>query len=419
MKLDLDQGFAGSAIGDEARQIIGRCVHCGFCTAACPTYRLSGDELEGPRGRIYLIKQTLEGAAIGEVTRTHLDSCLSCRACETACPSGVEYGRLIEIGREVVARQAPAPWHRRLLERLLVELCSRPRPFAFVLWWARLLRPLLPRSLARRIPPAAAQPSPPRSGVVPAATRGSRRVILLEGCVQPALLPGVNAAARRVLARCGIETVVAPQAACCGALRLHGGDAAGGLDAARGNIDAWWPLVEAGADAIVMTASGCGVTVRDYGRLLRDDPAYATRAARLAAMTRDLVEVIDMVDVPAALRSVVAARVAFHPPCTLQHGQRLGGRVESVLRRCGAELSPVADVGQCCGSAGAYSILHPATAEALRERKLGNLVAGGPTEILSANVGCIAHLAVSSPVPVRHWIEWLDDRLATHAPEGE
>jgi glycolate oxidase iron-sulfur subunit len=418
VKLDLDDGFAGSAIGGEARQIIGRCVHCGFCTAACPTYRLSGDELEGPRGRIYLIKQALEGAAVGEVTRTHLDSCLTCRACETACPSGVEYGRLIEIGREVVARQAPAPWHRRMLERLLVELCSRPRLFALFLWSGRLLRPLLPRALAGRIPSANPQPSPPGSSAVPA-TRGSRRVILLEGCVQPALLPGVNAAARRVLARCGIETVVAPQAGCCGALRLHGGDTAGGLGAVRRNVDAWWPLVEAGADALVMTASGCGVTVRDYGRLLRDDPAYATRAARLAAMTRDLVEVIDAANVPAAPVSAVAARVAFHPPCTLQHGQRLGGRVESVLRRYGAELSPVADLGQCCGSAGAYSILHPVTAAALRERKLDNLVAGGPREILSANVGCIAHLAVSSPVRVRHWIEWLDERLAAHALVGE
>ncbi len=424
MKVDLAEEFAASGLGEEARRIISRCVHCGFCTAACPTYRLSGNELEGPRGRIYLIKQALEGEPVGEITRNHLDSCLSCRACESACPSGVEYGRLIEIGREVVAQQAPASLPRRAAQRLLIEVVSRSRLFAFFLWWGRLLRPILPAGLRARIPPGG--PAAGRSRSV-AATRmaalrppHARRMIMLEGCVQPSLLPGVEAAASRVLAYCGIATVYAPRAGCCGALRLHGGDVSGGLDAVRRNVDAWWPLVEAGAEAIVMTASGCGVTVRDYGRLLRDDPRYAERAARLSAITRDLCEVLDEASWPAGSPSAAAGeRLVFHPPCTLQHGQQLGGRVEALLRRFGADLQPVADLGQCCGSAGSYSILHPATAEALRARKLASLNVGAPTQILSANVGCIAHLAVSSPVPVRHWIEWLDERLRLAQTQGE
>lgn len=410
MRVDLPVQLADSAEALEAQRIIGSCVHCGFCTAVCPTYRLTGEELEGPRGRIYLIKNALAGERVTEVTARHLDSCLTCRACETACPSGVEYGQLIEIGRKVVDERLPMARWRRTLRRVALRMLMNHRRVSALLRTGRALRFLLPAGWAQHVP----KHSP---DIVQGKTSGptTRRVLLLQGCVQPALMPNVNAATERVLARFGIEAISAARAGCCGALPWHAGEESLAIQAARRNVDAWWPWIEQGVEALVMTASGCGAAVRDYGRLLRHEPGYAERAVRVAALVRDVVEVIADELHGQSLETRVdsgSLRVSFHPPCTLQHGQQLAGRVEDLLVKLGAEVLPLADAGQCCGSAGTYSLRHPHTANALRDRKLALLEREGPEEILSANVGCIAHLATASRVPVRHWIEWLDRRLA-------
>lgn len=328
----------------------------------------------------------------------------------------------MEIGQELVAEQRPRSTPRQFIDRVSFFVLTRPALFAMFLRLGRLLRPLLPARLSLHIPPSATSASvaAPQIPVAPPRGAASRaqRAILLEGCVQPVLLPNVNAAARRVLARLGIESITAAGAGCCGALRLHGGDAAGGLDDARRNIDLWWPLVESGADAIVMTASGCGITVRDYGRLLRDDATYAVRAARISALTVDLCEIvganIDRFEVPRK----PAPRIVFHAPCTLQHGQRLGGKVEALLTGVGARVLPVANASQCCGSAGTYSFRHPDTASELRERKLQSLIQDSPEAILSANVGCINHLSCVATRPVLHWVEWLDQWIDEAGVQG-
>jgi glycolate oxidase iron-sulfur subunit len=378
--------------GEAARAIVERCVHCGFCNATCPTYQLLGDELDGPRGRIYLIKQVLEGATPTTRTQEHLDRCLTCRACETTCPSGVEYGRLLDIGREMVEERVPrAPlsrWLRSTLRRGLTSRRARP-----------LLRLLQAARPGRRAP----------AGAWPTQTH-ARRMLLLEGCVQPAMFPNINAATARVLDAAGIELLIPRQSGCCGALRHHLNDHPGALADARRNIDAWWPAIEAGAEAIVMNASGCGAMVKEYAHLLRHDPAYASRARRVVELTRDISSVV--ADNVARGAASPRTRIAFHAPCTLQHAQRIRGTVEALLTAFGAELVPVADAHLCCGSAGTYSLLQPRLARQLRTAKLQALLAGRPSCILSANVGCIGHLGAAARIPVLHWIEWLDARLA-------
>lgn len=393
--------YANSARGREARELLRSCVHCGFCLEACPTYRVLGDERDGPRGRIYLIKQMVEGGPAGE-TRRHLDRCLTCRACETACPSGMQYGRLLEIGREIVDRPEVRPLRERLLRRALVRTLTSPRLLAVLLGAGRSLRPLLPRGLARTVPErrdAGEWPAP----------RHPRRMGVLEGCVQPALAPTINAAAARVLDGLGISLVPVTGAGCCGALAHHLGEEASAYAAARRSMLACDAALESGCEAIVSTASGCGAMVKDYARLLRDDPEHAAMAKRVAQATRDLCEVID----PTRLASLAqtwprAARLVLQSPCTLQHGQRLAGRVETLLAAAGYTLAPVADAGLCCGSAGSYSIMQPGLARELRSRKLATLMAGAPAAIATANVGCLVHLAAVAPVPVRHWIEFID-----------
>ena len=424
MQTNLAPEFRDTRQGQEAESILRKCVHCGFCTATCPTYQLLGDELDGPRGRIYLIKQVLEGAPVTERTQLHLDRCLTCRNCETTCPSGVQYGRLVDIGRQVVAERVERPAAERGVRWLLKEGLTSPL-FGPALKAGQMVRPLLPAALKAKVPArpgARAHRWPQREH--------PRKVLLLTGCVQPSMMPNVNSATARVLDAAGIQTLVADGAGCCGAIRTHLDDVEGGLADMRRNIDAWWPLVagltSAGkVEAIVMNASGCGVTVKDYGHALAHDPDYAARAARVSELTRDLSELLP--DLVPALAPALAQdraprrdagrparpRLAFHPPCTLQHGQQLRGGVEAGLRELGFEVGlAAAESHLCCGSAGTYSVLQPALATQLRDRKLGHLQAAAPEVIVSANVGCIQHLQSGTSTPVRHWVEVLDDALA-------
>ena len=408
MQTNLADFIKGTPDGDEAEAILRACVHCGFCTATCPTYQLLGDELDGPRGRIYLIKQVLEGAAPTRKTQLHLDRCLTCRNCESTCPSGVKYGRLVDIGRRVVEERVPRTLGNSIKRTTLKEFLPRTNLFKVAHRAGALARPLLSKGLQDKLQPA------PGAGRWPTRSH-ARKMLVLGGCVQPAMGPNINAATARVLDAVGVQLLVAPQAGCCGAVRYHMNDQAGGLDDMRRNVDAWWPYVEQEqVEAIVMTASGCGVTVKEYGHLLAHDPAYAAKAARIAMLTRDLSEILPQFEAQLALQVERnnARRVAFHPPCTLQHGQQIRGKVEGVLRAAGIDVVLCADSHLCCGSAGTYSVLHPEIAHALRERKLANLEATGASEIVSANIGCVSHLQAGTGTPVSHWIELLDRILA-------
>src|SRR5574340_420778 len=397
-------------LGREAEDILRKCVHCGFCTATCPTYQLLGDELDGPRGRIYLIKQMLEGAEVSETTQLHLDRCLTCRACETTCPSGVQYGRLVDIGRAVVEQRVPRPMADRLRRQALKETLPRRWLFDPALRLGQALRPLLPGALAAKVPARRSAGAWPRP-------RHARRMLALAGCVQPSLAPDINAATARVLDRLGISLIEAAGAGCCGALPGHLADGEAARENARRNIDAWWPHIENGIEAIVMTASGCGVFVREYDHLLRHDAGYRDKAARVAALTRDVSEVVAAEEqtLLALLSSRGAAgtrgRLAFHAPCTLQHGQKIRGVVERILVAAGYELTPVADSHLCCGSAGTYSILQPELSLQLRSRKLAALQAGAPAAIATANIGCLTHLQSGTDTPVAHWIASLERSL--------
>ena len=417
MQTNLAHEFKGTPEGTEAEAILRKCVHCGFCTATCPTYQLLGDELDGPRGRIYLMKQVLEGAPVTASTQQHLDRCLTCRNCESTCPSGVQYGNLVDIVRPIVDARVERPPRERALRWLLKEGLPSPL-FAPAMKLGQLVRPLLPASLKNKVPERAA----PHAHQWPTRSH-PRKVLMLMGCVQPAMLPNINSATARVLDAAGIQTVVADDAGCCGAIRTHLNDREGGLRDMRRNIDAWWPLVNGdtgggGFEAIVMNASGCGVTVKEYGHALARDPAYAEKAKRISALTRDLSELLP--DLVPRLKPKMRLRggappprLAFHPPCTLQHGQQLRGGVETHLTELGFEvkLAP-SESHLCCGSAGTYSVLQPELAYQLRDRKLANLAPIDAQAIISANVGCIQHLQTGTTTPVKHWIEVLDAALA-------
>jgi len=406
MQTNLADFIKDTPQGQEADAILRKCVHCGFCTATCPTYQLLGDELDGPRGRIYLIKQVLEGKPATEKTQLHLDRCLTCRNCETTCPSGVNYGRLIDIGRDVVDQQVQRPFAQQLVRTALKEALPRPQLFGTAMKLGQAVRPLLPEVLRNKVPERRdAGRWPQRSH--------ARKMLLLDGCVQPAMSPNINAATARVLDKLGIQLQIAPKAGCCGAIRYHLNDQAGGLDDMRRNIDAWWPYVAAGAEAIVMTASGCGVTVKEYGHLLQDDPLYAEKAKRISELTKDLSEIMPVFEAELAkqLTGKITQRIAYHPPCTLQHGQKIHGKVESVLRTCGIDVSLCADSHLCCGSAGTYSVTQPELSYQLRDNKIKNLEAMSPEVIVSANIGCLTHLQSGTDTPVRHWIELIDTAL--------
>ena len=418
MQTHLSPEFKGTPDGQAAEAILRKCVHCGFCTATCPTYQLLGDELDGPRGRIYLIKQVLEGVAPTRKTQLHLDRCLTCRNCESTCPSGVQYGQLIDIGRKLVEERVERPAGERLLRGALKVGLTSPL-FGPAMKLGQLVRPLLPQVLKNKVPAKGSE----RAHQWPTREH-PRKVLMLLGCVQPSMMPNINSATARVLDAAGIQTLVADGAGCCGAIRTHLADVPGGLADMRRNIDAWWPLVnglttQGKVEAIVMNASGCGVTVKDYGHALAHDPDYADKAKRISELTVDLSEMLP--GMVAAIKpklkkrgkSEAKPKLAFHPPCTLQHGQQLRGDVETQLAELGFEVQLAAvESHLCCGSAGTYSVLQPELATQLRNRKLAQLEPLQAQAIISANVGCIQHLQSGTTTPVRHWVEVLDEALA-------
>ncbi|MDP1537660.1 MAG: glycolate oxidase subunit GlcF [Burkholderiales bacterium] len=409
MQTNLADFIKDTPQGREAEAILRKCVHCGFCTATCPTYQLLGDELDGPRGRIYLMKQVFEGEPATAKTQLHLDRCLTCRSCETTCPSGVQYGRLLDIGRAVVAQQVPRSGLARLQRQALAAVLPRPALFNPLLALGRIARNVLPKVLDDVVP---GQPARARTWPIGG---HPRRMLVLEGCVQPALSPATNAAAARVLDKLGVSLVRAPNAGCCGAVTFHLDAQEQALAAMRHNIDAWWPHIEQGAEALIFTASGCGVMITDYGHLLAHDPAYAERAKRIAAMACDLSGAIEK-QKDQLKQLLVNNRpretFVFHSPCSLQHGLQLKGRVEALLAELGFDLAPIADAHLCCGSAGTYSIMQPEISAQLKTNKIRALTAPSPAQILTANIGCQTHLQAATKVPVRHWIEAVDDLLS-------
>jgi glycolate oxidase iron-sulfur subunit len=407
VQTSLTDHISSTPRGREAEAILRTCVHCGFCLATCPTYQILGDELDSPRGRIYLIKKMLEGAAATHKTLTHLDRCLTCRNCETTCPSGVQYGKLVDIGRHMAEQQVSRPPLERFKRALLNQVLPVGQRFGALFKLGRMAKPLLPKTLAEKIPHPSVVPDRPIGRITP-----HRKMLLLDGCVQPTLAPQINAAAARLLEQLGIALLATENAGCCGAVSFHLNYQEQGRDAMRRNIDAWWPHIDAGAEAIVITASGCGITVKEYGHHLKDDLAYAKKAARISALTRDISEIIlgeqtHLLEMLKKRPLPNATKVAWHAPCTLQHGQKITGVVEALLTAAGYDVMIPLEANLCCGSAGAYSLLEPEIATRLRDRKLANLSAPQPDVIATANIGCLTHLQSGSAVPVRHWIELL------------
>ncbi|MEJ2450906.1 MAG: glycolate oxidase subunit GlcF [Gammaproteobacteria bacterium] len=401
MQTKLQPAILATPQGQEADRILRNCVHCGFCTATCPTYQLLGDELDGPRGRIYEIKMALEGEAVSRQTQQHLDRCLTCLNCETTCPSGVQYHRLLDIGRAYVEQQVTRPLSQKLVRWLLRHTLPYPKRVALLLKLGQRFRPVLPAALASKIPSI-------QQAIRFQPQAASRKMLLLAGCVQPAMTPRTNQATAAILNKLGIDVIEASNAGCCGALSHHLNASEEAQRFMRNNIDAWWPYVEQGIEAIVITASGCGAMVKDYASQLQHDPAYADKAARIADLCRDLCEVMSEEDMH-KLASGNQRSIAFHAPCTLQHAQKLNGRVESLLRAAGYKLSVVQDSHLCCGSAGTYSVLQSAIANRLKQQKLEHLQAQQPELIVTANIGCQLHLQSGTELPVKHWIELFVD----------
>jgi glycolate oxidase iron-sulfur subunit len=394
----------------EANTILRNCVHCGFCTATCPTYVLLGDELDSPRGRIMLIKNMLEKdePATAETVK-HVDRCLSCLACMTTCPSGVNYMHLIDQARAHVEATYKRPVFERMLRAVLAYVMPRPQLFRLSLIGAKLASPMAPlmggrlQALFGLVPKALSAPEILGApGTYPAQGRRKGRVALLQGCVQSVIDPGINAAAIRLLTRLGFEVVVTEGEACCGSITHHMGHEHDALARARRMIDQW---TVANVDHVIITASGCGTTIKDYGYMLRLDPAHAEEAKAVSAKALDIVEFLSLQDLP---RAAGALRVTYHSACSMQHGQKMGDKAQKLLARAGFTVSDVPEGHLCCGSAGTYNILQPKLATALRDRKLANIAVTAPDVIATGNIGCITQLAIGTDIPVLHTVELLD-----------
>ncbi len=406
MQTSLLEKYRNSDLGAQSESILRKCVHCGFCLATCPTYDLLGNELDSPRGRIYQIKQVLEGVEPTQKTQLHLDRCLTCRNCETTCPSGVEYGHLIDAGRHIVEEQVQRPLSQRLLRLAMRTVLPYRNRIGPLVKLGQQFRAVLPATLKSHLPPKQQQ------GKWPAANK-PRTMLVLDGCVQPSMAPDINAATARVLDRLGISLVAIKEAGCCGAVSYHLNAQEEGLNFAKANIDAWWPHIESGAEAIVMTASGCGVFVKEYGSMLKDDAEYADKAKRISELCKDISEIIAVEDISPLKAGATGSTeaIAFHPPCTLQHGQKQLGTTETLLRSLGFNLVNVKDAHFCCGSAGTYSITQKSLSQKLLGRKISSLLKNNPATIATANIGCLLHLqSASGDTPVVHWIQLLDDR---------
>ena len=401
MQTKLADFIKNTPLGQEADAILRKCVHCGFCNATCPTYQLIGDELDSPRGRIYLIKQAVEGAPVSRRTQLHLDRCLTCRNCETSCPSGVNYGRLIDIGRAVVESRVKRAFTDRFTRRLLSSVLPYPKRFWPVFKLLQWLRPILPQTIQRKVPVKSKRLHWPTQ-------QHRRKMLILDGCVQPLMAPNINIAAARILNKLGITLTVAKGAGCCGALSYHLAQHERGMAFMKHNIDRWWPYIERGVEAIVVTASGCGITIKDYGEILKHDKAYAAKAERISAMVKDIGEVIANEDIQSVV-DPLEKKIAFHAPCTLQNGLKGNSVVEGVLRGLGVKLTEIKDNHLCCGSAGTYSILQSSISQRLLKNKIQSIENGNPELILTANIGCQLHLQSVTDKPVKHWIELLED----------
>lgn len=407
MQTNITEHFLTTPHGQEANKILRACVHCGFCTATCPTYQLLGDELDSPRGRIYLIKQILEGQAVSRKTQTHLDRCLTCRACETTCPSGVQYGRLIDIGRELTEEKVSRSWLENLQRLALRKILPYPQRFSLLLKTGQFFKPFLPAALKHKIPDT--------QKIKPPAEKNkthSRKMLILQGCAQSIATANTNIAAANILQKLGIQLIHAKEAGCCGAVSQHLSAPEEARDFMRNNIDAWWPYIEQGAEAIVSTASGCGVMLKDYAHLLKQDEQYAEKAEKISAMAKDIGEILTAETLPVDRIQAKIKNITFHSPCTLQHGQKLNGVVESILQQCGFKLNDVGDSHLCCGSAGTYSILQAKLSQQLLGNKLTALQKHKPDLIVTANVGCQLHMQTQADVPVKHWIELLDENFS-------
>lgn len=398
MQTNIPKALLETRHGKEADAILRSCVHCGFCSATCPTYQIQGDELDSPRGRIYQIKRVLEGNQATRNTQLHLDRCLTCLNCESTCPSGVEYNRLLDIGRFIVEKQVKRSPKDRLLRWLMRKIFPYSGRVKYLMAIAHIFRPLLPSGLKKKIP--ARQKITPQSFV-----QHKRKMLILEGCVQSVMTPLTNHRTRQLLDQLGIELIAPQQSGCCGSVSHHFSKEQEANVFMRKNIDAWWPYVEQGEiEALVVTASGCGKMLKEYGAVLQDDPEYAEKARVISELSRDLSEIISEDEIRQFKRKQVQT-LAFHAPCTLQHGLKLPGKVESLLRAAGYSLVNIDEPHLCCGSAGTYSILQPVLSQKLLRRKLEHLEKNKPELIVTANVGCQTHLNSRSTIPVLHWIE--------------
>ena len=399
MKTSITNNYLETLPGQEANRILRNCVHCGFCNATCPTYQLLGDELDGPRGRIYLIKNILEGETPTTKTKLHLDRCLTCRNCETTCPSGVEYGKLIDIGRKLVTDKVNRSIAQQLLRFSLRKFLLSSNLFSLSLHIGQLFRPLLPKRLAQNIPARI------NETLNWPTNEHSRKLLLVEGCVQTALQPNIDKAAAIVFDRMSIQSLRVNASGCCGAVSHHLNAEKEAHSYIKRNIDAWWPLIKTGSiEAICMTASGCGVMIKDYAHILAEDPDYAEKAKKISILYRDPCEIITSGNIKAKNTGL---RIAFHPPCTLQHGLKLDGKIESILTELGHKLIDFDNKHLCCGSAGTYSITQKKLSTQLRNNKLAAIETNKPEIIVTANIGCQTHLQSATDIPIKHWLELL------------